>query len=79
MICLAFDKMSQDAEYYKAQLKYFLFHDKPYGLSQERARRSANEAASSLARAANRLHWHENHCSICRRVGKGGSTQHELN
>jgi hypothetical protein len=79
MTCPAFEKMSQDAEYYKTQLRYFLFHEKPYGLSRERARRSANEAASALAKAANRLHWHENHCSICRRLGKELSTQQELN
>jgi hypothetical protein len=79
MTCPTFEKMSQDAEYYKTQLRYCLFHNKADGLSEERAKRSANEAASALAKAANLLHWHENHCSICRRLGKGSSTQQQVN
>jgi hypothetical protein len=78
MTCPEFEKMSRDVEYYRSQLQYFLFHRGADRLPDEKARRSANEAAAALARASNLLYRHENYCSICKRISKYCRAQEQV-
>jgi hypothetical protein len=78
MTCPEFDRLSRDVEYYRKQLKYFLFDKSAHRLPEAEAKQSANEAASALARASNLLHWHENYCSVCKRASKAYRAQQHI-
>jgi len=68
MSCAEYERISHEIEHYRDQIKYFLFLKAVRKISNEKAQRSSKEAAVALARASNRLHWHQTRCSVCRRA-----------